>query len=497
MGKVAPSLVSNLFWNLLGAALPLVTALLSFPYILKGLGSDRVGILMLIWVLTGFNSIFDFGLGRALTAIIASSIGKAKVAVARRQAFTGLSLAFGVGLLCAGATWCSIGLIFHHLLDPLDTLRMEATDAGNIAAAGVLITVLSVAVRGVTEGHQDFRSSNIFRLLLGFWILVSPLFALGCDKPLVASVVLLVVGRIALVGYQLFVCRHWITAPANFTEWRQDAVALGGSGGWMAISNVINPLMNSVDRWLIGLLVSAGAVASYAVPSELITKQLVYPAALTGVLFAAFANRYSASGSSDSRAGLADLLDKGMRLIVFGLLPALFLLTTLGADIITLWLGDHVSPEMGRVTQILALGVYANGMAQLPYAVLQATGRSRLTALNHLAQAPLFLAIAYPLTSAYGAVGMAAAWTIRVAVDGLLLCVQLGRLEEQASRVMRSFAILLVAPLAISSIAVALVPPASRAYSFAILMLLFLLLAGLYLVQIKDIQLLARVRRAT
>ena len=61
------SLKRNTLWNLAGSALPLLAGAALIPYTLAALGNEAFGVLTLIWGLIGYFSLFDLGVGRALT----------------------------------------------------------------------------------------------------------------------------------------------------------------------------------------------------------------------------------------------------------------------------------------------------------------------------------------------------------------------------------------------------------------------------------------------
>jgi O-antigen/teichoic acid export membrane protein len=63
-------LARNAFYNFLGQAVPLLAAVVSVPYVIHGLGPERFGLLSLAWVVLGYFTIFDLGLGRATTKFI-------------------------------------------------------------------------------------------------------------------------------------------------------------------------------------------------------------------------------------------------------------------------------------------------------------------------------------------------------------------------------------------------------------------------------------------
>src|SRR5438105_3956020 len=68
-------LAGNTLWNLAGNLAPLVVAFFCIPQLVKELGTSRFGILTLIWALIGYATVFDFGLGRALTQLVATKLG--------------------------------------------------------------------------------------------------------------------------------------------------------------------------------------------------------------------------------------------------------------------------------------------------------------------------------------------------------------------------------------------------------------------------------------
>ena len=75
-------LVRNSVFNFLGLGIPFVAAVISIPLLIRVLGTERFGILTLAWIVIGYFSLFDLGLGRALTQVVAERIGARKEAIA-------------------------------------------------------------------------------------------------------------------------------------------------------------------------------------------------------------------------------------------------------------------------------------------------------------------------------------------------------------------------------------------------------------------------------
>jgi O-antigen/teichoic acid export membrane protein len=88
---------------------------------------------------------------------------------------------------------------------------------------------------------------------------------------------------------------------------------------------------------------------------------------------------------------------------------------------LSVWLGDDFANASTASVRILLVGLVFNALAHIPFAVLQATGRSRLPALAHCGELPVFFVVTYFATKAYGIEGAAASWTLRAAIDWAIM----------------------------------------------------------------------------
>jgi len=171
-----------------------------------------------------------------------------------------------------------------------------------------------------------------------------------------------------------------------------------------------------VDRFLIGSLLSITTVAYYATPYEVATKLLIVPAVLAAVLFPAF----STAMVSDRPRG-AMLYRRAAKYVGLFLFPVSFVLIIFGQNLLQLWLGHEFAVHSTRVLQILSIGVFANGLAFIPFALIQGTGRADITGKLHLLELPFYLITVWVLTKQFGIEGTAIAWTLRVIADAVLL----------------------------------------------------------------------------
>jgi O-antigen/teichoic acid export membrane protein len=450
-------LARNTALNFAGQLLPAIAAFIAIPILVRAIGAAQFGILTLAWTAVGYFSLFDFGIGRALTHAIASRLGAQSTDDLGAVTWTALAAMFGLGML--GGTVLALGtpVLVSRVLDIPVEVQHEAAIAFYLLAAALPVLLLTIGLRGVLEAFQDFAPATVIRLPMALFSYFGPVAVLPFTHGLPAIVGSLVVARCIGLALHLFVClRRYDFMRRIHVEWSLVRPLLG-FGGWMTVSNVISPLMVNLDRFMVGALLPMASVAYYVTPYEAATKVWLIPSALLGVLFPAFAATYA----SDKERS-AQLLDRGLRVIVAAVFPPCFLFVALGHEVITVWIGADFASHSANLLQWLAAGIFANSIAQVAFTAVQGAGRPDLTAKLHLVELPVYTLGLWLLTRAYGLTGVAIAWDLRIMLDLLALTFLARRQLPSASHALHRTLVILVALLALMAVAAAAHSPGVR-----------------------------------
>jgi O-antigen/teichoic acid export membrane protein len=83
------------------------------------------------------------------------------------------------------------------------------------------------------------------------------------------------------------------------------------------------------------------------------------------------------------------------------------------------WIGTDFAMISAPVAQMLFPGMWMGSLALVGFTLLQSQGRADVTGRLSIIEFLPFIAILWSLTSAFGIVGGAAAWSFRCAVDAL------------------------------------------------------------------------------
>jgi O-antigen/teichoic acid export membrane protein len=417
--------------NLIGQAAPLAAALVAVPYLASALGVERFGMLSLAWVLVGYFSLFDFGLGRALTRTVAAhgaSDGRDLAGVVTQ----GLAAMLALGVASGAALFLLAPVIAADVLRMPADLRIEAVWTLRILAACLPFVTVTAGLRGILEGKHRFVLVNAIRIPLGLLTFLAPMMVAAFSPGLVPIAIALAVVRVAAA------VAHWIACLRSYPELfasghrsSQGLRQLFAFGAWLTVSNVVGPLMVYSDRFVLGAVVGLAAVGYYSAPYEVVTRLWLVPAALTAVLFPAITAQL---GANPDRT--LQIYRWGLKFVFLGVFPITLCLAVLAPDWLRIWLGAEYAEHSANAARLLVLGVLINCLAYIPFTFLQSAGRADLTAKAHLAELPPYLILLLWLAGTAGIDGAALAWSLRCAADCAILFVLARRHLSRSSPVL-------------------------------------------------------------
>jgi O-antigen/teichoic acid export membrane protein len=406
------SLRRNTLWNISGSGLPLVAAVAFIPYCLKQLGSEAFGILTLVWALIGYFSLFDFGVGRALTFEIAKLKSKdAQIEVSSLMR-AGLFLTLLSGFLGALVMWCLAPYLAENWLNISTSFQDDAKQAFQLASLGIVFATLSSGLRGVQEGLEQFRASNVNRIVMGVCTFSFPALAILIHGPELGLIVIyLVAARLGVLILNLFQLKKFLVGQAGLTG--QKFKSLLAFGSWVTVSGVVGPLMVYGDRFFVSAAVGANFLPLYAIPQEGLQRLLMIPGAFCSALLP----RLSALDPDAKK----NLFLKSYKRLALGMFGVCFLAAVLAHPVLSIWLSPDFASEAIHLVIILIIGIWINSVSMVPYTFLHAMGNARLTAMFHLLELLIYVVGLFYLVHALGLVGAAVAWVMRVAIDWILL----------------------------------------------------------------------------
>lgn len=403
----------NFLITFLGSIAPVFVLLMTVPIYISAIGVERYGVISMLWVFFGYVGLLDLGLSRATTYRLAQ-LGRDRNSEYFTSYWTSLALNAALGILLAGAFYviASLGLSITNLSKA--SISSEISDA--LPGISILFpfVLLSNTFVGRLEAESRFRYLALANLIGSLLLQAAPILAVWALGVSIASATIgLVIARVimtlALATPYILELRHARLGSVS----RGEAAQLIKYGGWVSVSNIVSPILVSLDQFVIGYFVGARGVAHYSVAYSIVTKFWLLPSAVTRVLFP----RLTAAGDED-RASMASL---SLSITGWLLFPVVAVAVLALKPFLATWMGAEFATQAGPVAQILAVGVWINSIAHVPYSALHSRGLARLTAKFHLLELVPFVLILVVLVHFFGIQGAAFAWLLRCLIDCILL----------------------------------------------------------------------------
>ncbi len=417
-------LVRNTGLSFIALVLPIPFAILTVPYLIGGLGTERFGLLSLAWSLIGYFNLFDLGLGRATTKFVAEALGKNQLERIPHIIWTSLVVQMAFGAFGAAVLAFCTPLIVSRFLKMSPSVLVEARQTFYLLSLATPLVICSRNLRGVLEASQRFDFIACIQIPASLLNVSLP--AIGVLLRLrLPQIIGMIIGLwvISATAY-LFVCFRLFPALRRSVSAHRDLIRpLLSFGGWIALCNLLVPLLVSFDRFAIGALLSVSVVAYYTVPCDMVLRLLIIPGVIGTTLFPAFSMLHARSHESLERYYL-----RSLKYVLLVMIPLVVVGILFASEILRLWLGKEFMIRSTAVFQILAVGMLLNALSQMPANLLDGIGRPDMRAKVFLAYIPVYLILLWLLITRLGLLGAALAWTLRSAMELIIFASVASRL---------------------------------------------------------------------
>ena len=375
-----PMRIRTQFAIQLGGGILNTLVLLAFtPILVRTLGLERYGVLLLVLGFALYAGLAEFGVGMATARFIAKAEDELE-----RSRVLGASLMVSAPLAAvAGGLFACLS--FRDLGMKVGLSNSVAIELENARAALFFLgmsLVLSSVLSGLMYGLQRFIALNLISLLSTATYTLAPAgyaVVIGHDiSGLIWSVDL---GQLLLITVGMVLCGRAHFYPVFRGVDATLIRELFHYGAWSTLGSALHRATNSIDRPFIGALIGAATIPFFAVPQSIVSRSSIVVGALTGSVFPRLSRLEGTSAYREllktcyrSACSLAPLYIIGI--LVFPLF-------------LKFWLGSAFAESAAAVAILLGLAGWLDAIGSVPYAALTATHKiSRESKLASLVLLP-------------------------------------------------------------------------------------------------------------
>jgi len=420
-------IIKNVASSWLSLAVNILVGVFLSPFILHRLGDTAFGIWVLIFSLTGYYGLFDFGIRSSIIRYVSKYTASNNM-----QKVTSLINTALFTYTCVGALSLIITLVgsfylkrvFHISPGLQTTARWLLLVVGGSVSLGFPLGMFG----GILEGLQKFYILNLTNIVSTLLRVVLIVFFLNRGYGLLA-VALITVGLPLLASF-VRAALALRSLPVTFSWTYVDRRAFRHMANYSGITFMIilaGQLRFKTDAVVIGTFLSSAAITYFYAGSRLVD----YAGEVVSNLAQIFVPMSSQSDAAGNTDKLRKIFIAGNRVCAFTTLPMTAAFVILGKSIIEVWVGKRYVAQGYQVLLILILPYTLMLIQSASSRILFGMSKHGQFAVVTLMEGAANLVLSILLVRRFGIVGDAVGTAIPLAATYLFfmprhLCRRLG-----------------------------------------------------------------------
>ena len=418
--------VKGSFWLLAGQVLPLIATFISTPFVIRSLGSEAYGVLILIGLISTYFSFGDLGMSLASTKFGAEAYGKKLYNEEAKIIWTSASIAFCTSLVIAVPLFIFSDFIVGELLKVPHHLHEEASKGLKITSIGFVIICISGTVNTPQLSRLRMDMNTMInaggRILM---ILATPVVLYLGGRIPEATIVALAAGLFILLGH-LFFSTKLLPSLRQFTISKALVRPLVKFGSGAVLYGIALIVVSNLDKFLLTRLVSVQSLAWYSVAFTFASMTSMFSYAMVQSLIPAFSQLLT----PDKKEELKSLFTQTLRISILGLLPSIMFLFVIAKPFFSIWAGDEFGRESVYPYYILLVGVFFSLLVYIPNCVVISHGRPDMMARVYWIEFVPYILMTILLIQKFGIIGAALAWSIKEIINAFIFITQAKKVSQ-------------------------------------------------------------------
>jgi O-antigen/teichoic acid export membrane protein len=343
-------LFKNTLFNFSSSVWLILLHFFTTPYIVKHLGVEIYGIYSLLYLIIGYFSFLELGLGKAIIKFIAELHAQHDFMAIERMLGTSISVFCLMGLVGSILIAALNETVLLSVLKISPKLQQTAQTAFYMGAIGFLVSMPGQVIGSVPRGLQRFDITNIIEAIFGSLQTLLSVLLLYLGYFLHEIILLNIVISILSITTYSIVIKKLLPKVTLFPKFHFPTFRrIIGFSGYIALDNILITLSARINSFILGSYRSVSAVTYYTIPDSLSAKIAFIPRSISQTIFPSF----SELQAQDNREKLIELYLRSTRYIVTLTIPFLFLFVIMADKFLFYWLGPDFSMKAQLPLQIM------------------------------------------------------------------------------------------------------------------------------------------------
>jgi O-antigen/teichoic acid export membrane protein len=407
--------VKGSFWFFLGQVLPMLATFVASPFVIRYLGTEAYGILLIVAMVTMNFAYADIGMNLASTKFgaeaYANNNAEEEGVIIRTAALIAFIPTFLVGAL--------IFIFADNIMTGFFQIKSQYREAANIGLKLGSVAFVFSSLGNVMNTPQFSRLKINLNVLANavpriIMIVATPIvlkagygIAGACMVAFLAAVVIFLLnvgisGKLLPQLYRLSIDRKKIRPLLVF-------------GKGVVIFGLALMIIGNMEKIILARLLNSKASAYYSIAFTLANMALMFTVGMMQTLNSAFSQLLQ----PDKQEELKILFLRCVRLNAILLIPSILTMVAIAKPFFTIWAGAEFGEKSVFPFYVLLIGIVCHIMALVPSGILVVAGKATsFVKLYYIEIIPYGILI-YFLINKFGIIGAAMAWSFKEVITAI------------------------------------------------------------------------------
>ncbi len=401
--SVSDKVIKNTAYNIAGRSWFILVAFFLTPYIVRHIGLERYAIWSFVSVITGYFSLFDFGIGLSFVKYIAEFFAK--------KEYEKINQILNAGFIFYAVFAVFILAISVLYIDPIiGVFKIPAglyQEAAFVFLVGIAIFVLANALSpfaAIQAGLQRLDISNTVNILLSIVNIAGTVLVIEKGWGLRGLILNNAVVFFIHSGINIVIAARLLPFfRFRLSFYGRDMLGkLFKFGYRIQIARISSVVTTQTDKILIAYFVGLGWVTYYQLGSSIIYYAMAIPSLIVSALIPAF-SEVEAKGE---RPKLIEAYLRSTKYLAFCVAPVFVFLILASPNIMLAWMGKGFEKSV-LIIKILSASWLINTLAQVAASVCIAIDQPQIMANGSIIIAGLNILFSIVLVKLFGFYGIA------------------------------------------------------------------------------------------
>lgn len=397
----------NSFWGGLDYVVTAGSVFLLIPVLLKTIGQEMFGIMVIVNSVMGFSGLVSFGLGQATLKYVAEYNSKNEIQLVKDVICTTLNFYLLLGVVCASALFFASEWLAVSVFSISPANEATAILSLQLGSVGFFTFLVSSVGENVWKAFERFDVPVIVRSVARALTLVAQIILALLGFSLAWLVVVQVLATAIASILILILIRRYLIADYKLISWPQNKVfkKIFSYGVFTYIAGLFGMMQEHGMNFVIASVLGPSMLALYIIPIRLLSQAHGLVGRLYGFLFPYVSKIHA-------REEFAELLNcyrKSTLQVSTLSICTIGVISIAAYPLLEIWLGLDVSLQVAGLLQIIAFRFIVYPLSVINSAFLMGTGKVKVIAGMTFITPLVFLPSLFFLSSSYGIWGAAAA----------------------------------------------------------------------------------------